>query len=87
MTFSAASTESYVGVKVPNIYFKSDLQNSDVVYFEVEFTIIIRIMTSVRGQMSLTTSTICMTYYRSSRTMKKRISTSPRSVARILSPQ
>lgn len=32
--FSGAITESLVGCKIPNIFYKSDKQNSDVVYFE-----------------------------------------------------
>ena len=35
MSLSAVATEHFVGVKVPDVYFKSDKQNTDIVYFEV----------------------------------------------------
>lgn len=34
--FSGMITESLVGCKIPNIFFKTDKQNSDIVYFETQ---------------------------------------------------
>ena len=37
--FSAVSAQQFVGIKVPNIFFKTDKQNSDIVNFEVSINL------------------------------------------------
>lgn len=61
MTVTASTSDSFVGVKLPNVFFKTDKTNPDVVYFEV-LEYLYRVMNTVNEPTCLITFTTCMMY-------------------------
>ena len=62
MTVSASTSDSFVGVKLPNLFFKTDKTNADVVYFEVN-EYLHRTMNTLSEQMFLTIFITCTMFY------------------------